>query len=130
MNSLKCKKSIKNQLVKKLWRHRGMKDRRELMLKALVPSSILFVVSVFTGSYKLLGLGSIQFTIIVFLNIAYMCLYRNIRFVDIMDNANGKSNNFYKKGKVITGFVYEMSIPAIILGISILFIMIVMLFFM
>lgn len=129
MQTLKGKKSAKYLITKKIWKHRSLNERRELLLKALIPSSVLFLLSLFSGSYKILGLGSIQYVLIVFLNIAYMSLARNVKAKDLVEYTKTESKSLFEKGKIVRSIVYGSATPAMVIGIITILIMITVCFF-
>lgn len=116
------------QIRIKPWKQKTLEERGHVMIKSLIISSILFILSVLSCSYKILGFGTIQYIIIILLNISHMCLRSNIKTQDIVNHTNKRSEYFLKNKNYIRGTVYSLAIPSVVTGVLFLSGLIILLF--
>jgi hypothetical protein len=89
----------------------------KIMFVALIISSVLMFASIFAMSFRIMGLGLLQFTIVVALSV-YFNLRGRVTPADFVNYNFDTADKHLKDKKYVKATVYGIATPMLVLGIA------------
>lgn len=93
-----------------------MDRNAKIMFYGLIASSIVFFISLFSMSYKVMGLGVLQFAFTVFGSLFFNLNRRKIGLSDFVNYNDARSTELFHQKKYVGSVVYLSALPMIIVG--------------
>jgi hypothetical protein len=93
-----------------------LNKRAKIMFVTLIISSVVMFASIFALSYKIMGLGLLQFTIVVFLSV-YFNLKGRVTPADFVNYNFDTADKHLKDKNYVRATVYGVATPMLVVGI-------------
>lgn len=105
---------------------------KNLALASLITSSVVFFSSIFVSGFTekniYLGLGSLQYVIVVFMHLGAMLKRNNINIGKINEFSVNKGTKAFKEKRIIEGLTFSIATPMMVIGLIMIFLMIATMF--
>lgn len=107
-------------------------EDKNLVLTSLITSSIIFFSSIFISGFTerniYLGIGSLQYVIIIFMHLGAMLKRNNMNIAKINELSTEKGMKAFKEKRIIEGLAFSIATPMMIIGASMVLLMIAIMF--
>lgn len=90
---------------------------RSFMLKMQIAGSVLLFASILSGSFKIMGMGFVQFLFFTFWNMYLMIKGSHVTIKDMVESVEERQNEAFKEKKYFESGIYFLVIPLVGLGL-------------
>lgn len=101
----------------------------KIIMPVLIGSSVLMISTMFTLNWKAMGLGLLQFTVVVFF-IIFRNVFDRVSAKELLNFLNQQTSDAKDNNRYFTVLLMGSAIPTIVLGLTTLLVMIMSMIFL